>query len=528
MTTRVILEGPFRRIIEEPTGHVVEIIGGAAGGGGGSGDATSIQGIDVVATAPLLGFGLVFDGTDYVPVEVATKVQLDAVSASLATHAARVDNPHAVTAAQVGAYTIAAVDALLATKADTVHTHTFASLTSKPTTLAGYGITDAALDADLDAHVADTANPHAVTKTQVGLGLVENTALSTWAGSANLTTLGTIGTGVWNATAITWAKVSKTGSSLADLDTRSATDLTSGTLPDGRFPATLPAVSGVNLTALNATNIASGNLTAARLPSGVVAWTLTSLTLSNALVVTAGGLTVTAGGVTLTGAQTITTSTGNLTLATGAGNGNVLIMPNGTGRLLVGHTASIQTGGASALIQGHSTAAAAGLSYTKWSANNSGPSIWLAKSRGAAIGTFAAVQSNDDLGEIVAVGDDGTDLITVAASILFEADGAVSSNRVPGRMVLRVAAGSADDDLAEAWRITSTKVFQSPGANTIQTATGTLTLATAAGNGDVLISPNGTGRLRFGTFTGSADVAVTGSVEIKDAGGTTRKLATIA
>jgi hypothetical protein len=40
------------------------------------------------------------------------------------------------------------------------------------------------------------------TKTTVGLGNVENTALSTWAGSGNITTVGTITTGVWNATAI--------------------------------------------------------------------------------------------------------------------------------------------------------------------------------------------------------------------------------------------------------------------------------------------------------------------------------------
>jgi hypothetical protein len=41
-----------------------------------------------------------------------------------------------------------------------------------------------------------------VTATDVGLGNVENTALSTWAGSTNLTTLGTITTGTWNGTAI--------------------------------------------------------------------------------------------------------------------------------------------------------------------------------------------------------------------------------------------------------------------------------------------------------------------------------------
>lgn len=41
-----------------------------------------------------------------------------------------------------------------------------------------------------------------VTKSDVGLGSVENTALSTWTGSSNITTLGTIGTGVWQGTAI--------------------------------------------------------------------------------------------------------------------------------------------------------------------------------------------------------------------------------------------------------------------------------------------------------------------------------------
>ena len=41
-----------------------------------------------------------------------------------------------------------------------------------------------------------------LTKAMVGLGNVENTALSTWTGSNNLTTLGTITTGTWNGTKI--------------------------------------------------------------------------------------------------------------------------------------------------------------------------------------------------------------------------------------------------------------------------------------------------------------------------------------
>jgi hypothetical protein len=47
----------------------------------------------------------------------------------------------------------------------------------------------------LSTHTGSTSNPHSVTKSQVGLGNVENTQLSTWAGSENITTLGTITTG---------------------------------------------------------------------------------------------------------------------------------------------------------------------------------------------------------------------------------------------------------------------------------------------------------------------------------------------
>lgn len=46
-----------------------------------------------------------------------------------------------------------------------------------------------------------------------------------------------------------------------------ATNLT-GTIADARFPATLPAASGVNLTALNAANLASGTVPTARLGTG--------------------------------------------------------------------------------------------------------------------------------------------------------------------------------------------------------------------------------------------------------------------
>jgi hypothetical protein len=52
---------------------------------------------------------------------------------------------------------------------------------------------------------------------------------------------------------------------------------------------------------------------------------------------------------------------------------------------------------------------------------------------------------------------------------------------------------------SEKWRITSAGILQSNLAQTIQTSTGNLTLATAAGNGNILLTPNGTGRVGIGT-----------------------------
>lgn len=88
-----------------------------------------------------------------------------------------------------------------------------------------------------------------------------------------------------------------------------ASALTSGTLPDGRFPATLPAASGANLTALNATNVASGTLAAARLPAEIVS--------SDSTPQLGGDLDV----------------NGNSVVS--ASDGNIAITPNGTGSVVI-------------------------------------------------------------------------------------------------------------------------------------------------------------------------------------------------
>jgi hypothetical protein len=52
------------------------------------------------------------------------------------------------------------------------------------------------------AHTSIVGNPHGTVKADISLGNVENTALSTWVGSANITTVGTITSGIWNGASV--------------------------------------------------------------------------------------------------------------------------------------------------------------------------------------------------------------------------------------------------------------------------------------------------------------------------------------
>ena len=86
-------------------------------------------------------------------------------------------------------------------------------------------------------------------KTDLSLNSVENTALSTWSGSANITTVGTITTGTWNATAIAVAK-GGTGATSA-----SAARTALGVDAAGTVNYTLPTASA---SALGGVRVGSG------------------------------------------------------------------------------------------------------------------------------------------------------------------------------------------------------------------------------------------------------------------------------
>src|SRR6056300_1444328 len=67
-----------------------------------------------------------------------------------------------------------------------------------------------------------------------------------------------------------------------------ASNLSSGTVPDARFPATLPALNGSALTALNATQLTSGTVLDARFPATLPALNGSALTNLNATALASG------------------------------------------------------------------------------------------------------------------------------------------------------------------------------------------------------------------------------------------------
>lgn len=153
-----------------------------------------------------------------------------------------------------------------------------------------------------------TVNGHAlssnvtVSKSDVGLGSVENTALSTWTGTSNITTLGIISTGTWHGTAIGDSYITST--------------------------LTGKSVNGVTLsTSAGATNFLAGDGTYKSTGAGTG-------TVTTVSVVSANGFTGTVANATTTPAITLTTSItgilkGNGTAISSASAGTDYVIPAG-------------------------------------------------------------------------------------------------------------------------------------------------------------------------------------------------------
>jgi plastocyanin len=101
-----------------------------------------------------------------------------------------------------------------------------------------------------------------------------------------------------------------------------ATQLTSGTIPNARFPATLPVLSAVNLTALNATQLASGTVPILRLGDSGTRDATTFLRGDNTWVaVTSGSSSDSFTTISVTGQNNVVAENSSDTLTLVAGTG---------------------------------------------------------------------------------------------------------------------------------------------------------------------------------------------------------------
>jgi hypothetical protein len=190
---------------------------------------------------------------------------------------------------------------------------------------------------------------------------------------------------------------------------------------------TAAAITGgtINNTSVGATTPASGAFTTIA-ASGTT-------TLSGNQIISVADNTNAALRITQTG-------TGNALLIEDAASPDATpLIVNQVGQLIVGHTEAIGAG-QNTNIQSQGTGGVAGVSAFRWSNDTTPPRLQVGKSRGAAVGTNAIVQSDDQLGGVYFYGDDGTDLVTQGASIIAEVDGTPGSNDMPGRLLFSTTA----------------------------------------------------------------------------------------
>ena len=279
-----------------------------------------------------------------------------------------------------------------------------------------------------------------------------------------------------------------------------ASNLT-GTIADARFPATLPAVSGANLTNLDASDLASGTVPTARLGSGTASSStflrgdstfaaVTSTTINsntNNYLITGTGTADTLQGeanLTFDGDDLLIRSSTDgrrISFATDGtshymkyddtlsgiilnGYGGIAFETNGTnerlridsgGRVVIGHTSNIGIANHNGRFQLHGTDYdTATMSIVHNGTDSFGPFLFFASQRSGSPGGSTVLQNNDAVGTIRFHAGDGTDMASYCAAIQVKIDGTPGSNDVPGRIMFSTTADGAAAP-TERMRITS-------------------------------------------------------------------------
>ena len=127
----------------------------------------------------------------------------------------------------------------------------------------------------------------------------------------------------------------------------------------------------------------------------------------------------------------------------GAGQQTEKMRLSENGRLLIGHTASLEAGGIEGSLQITGTDSDnSSLTLSKFGVDDWCSFLTFSKSRNATIGNQTACTSNERLGQILWTGSDGTDAANGCAHIVARADSNFSSNNCPTKMEFGVNAGT--------------------------------------------------------------------------------------
>jgi len=184
----------------------------------------------------------------------------------------------------------------------------------------------------LGRNTAGTGSPEVLSastaRTMLSINNVENTALSTWSGSTNITTLGTVATGTWNATNISIGK-GGTGASLTDpnADRLMFWDDSAGSVAW----LTLGTNLSITGTTINATGGGGGGLSDGDYGDIVVSGTGTVMTIDSAASIQVSEIGV---GSATSGSNVLQTNGDLLFDANGSGDLNANFNKDSSGSLL--------------------------------------------------------------------------------------------------------------------------------------------------------------------------------------------------
>jgi hypothetical protein len=264
-------------------------------------------------------------------------------------------------------------------------------------------------------------------------------------------------------------------------------------------------------------------------------------TANQVLVNATSGSPVTGTAITLTTPQDIGTGStptftganlGNITITANTisstnSNGNIALIPNGTGLSSFGTATTFATSGESVQIFGN--AAKNSLAIGNFIAGSGSPAnLNFYKSRSTTIGVHSTLVNNDNVANFNFLGDDGTSFVSVA-NITCAASGTISTGIIPGKLIFYTANASgaltAALQISNAQQITLTNALTVPNGGTGlasataygliaggTTSTGNLQSLSTGTSGQILIS-GGSGALpSWSTATYPATVGATGTI----------------